>query len=98
MSVRRPRVSHGWVSWAAGFTVGVRIGEGKKPRRDWKGLHGREVGIGALVYSPSPMVLEGENECPRVSRLLQTCPFSFYMSLVVRKDDVLRGKEDRCRY
>lgn len=86
--------------WAAS-QLGVGIGEGseKKPRRDWKGLLGGEVGIGPLVYSHSPMVLEGENECPRVSGLLQTCLFSFSMSLVVRKDNVLRrGQEDRSRY
>lgn len=86
-SIKRARIRYEWVSCVAGFTVGVGIGEGseKKPRRDWKGLHRGEVGIGPLVYSLSIMVPEGENECPRVSGLLLTCPFSFYISLMVGK-------------
>lgn len=86
--IKRPRIRYEWVSCVAGF----RVGE-KEPRRDWKGLHRGEVGIGPLVYSLSVMVPEGENECPRVSGLLQTCPFSFYRSLMVRKDRFFKERQ-----
>ena len=44
-------------------------------------------GIGLFTAGPSLMVLEMEEESRRISGLLQTCPFSFYVNLVVREEE-----------
>lgn len=48
-------------------------------------------GVGSVAYSPSLMGLEVHKERSRVSGLLQTCLFSLYMSVVVRRKDKVLG-------
>lgn len=52
-------------------------------------------GIGLFTAGPSLMVLEMEEESRRISGLLQTCPFSFYVNLVVREEECGGGGGNR---
>lgn len=77
------------VRWAADLKEGVGLVSALKRNS----IEGGGESL-AFVYSPCLMGLEVEEQYQRVSGLLQTCPSSLHMNLVVRKDVAFRRSEE----